>query len=255
MILAAILALTTVLGDGVKTNIVIESDTKESLGQTRQVLMGDQDGNLHDKSGKVVEFADTVAVDFAAQTAGEISDAARNASTNATKLLTSVTNDIAPYSKSFLIALAPETVRSNCTGFVVKTTTDGTTDTQWVWYNGRFTQKPTRWVEYQGDFETQEVKAVWANWQPDGETVTHGGRTWRGCHKCTVARPAFAAGRPCVDLPNERFGNDRTGFNRGDVNILLDDAVPVTGVFTNALNHKVEYYDAGTLVSVEVYNE
>lgn len=247
-------ALTTVLGDGVQTNIVIESEQKETLGLTRQVLFGDSNTNLIDRSGVVVEYAATVAVDVAADTASEIGDAAHAAATNATEMLLSVTNQIAKYAKSFMLAVAPETVRSNVTGFVVKTTTDGATDTQYVWYNGQFTQKPTRWVEYQGDFETQAVKAVWANWTAAGETVTHAGRTWSGCHRCTVQRPAFAVGKPCLDLPNEMFG-DSKGFSRGDVNILLDGVAPVTGVFTNAANHKIEYYDAGVLTNEETYNE
>ena len=254
-----IIALTTVLGDGVQTNVVIESDVKETLGYTRQVLMGDQNTNLVDRSGVVVTKAETIALDLAADEVKSIADATTEGTETALATLYGATNDMARYSKSYHLYFPPETTRSNITGYVAKETSDLTTDYQWVWYNYRFTMKPIRQVAYCGSVKTQEVKSVWLKadgtegWEPDGVSVTDEfGQVWSGCHKCKLVRPTLAQGQRCYSRRNDRIG-ERGGFSLGDANMTVDGIVPVTGVFTNHVNNCIEYYDKGTCTGVIYY--
>lgn len=259
MLASLILALTTVLGDGAQTNIVIESDVKESLGYTRQVLMGDQNTNLVDRSGVVVTKAETVALDLAADEVKTIADATKAGTEEALDDLYSKTNSMARYSKNYQIYFPPETTRSNITGYVAKESSDLTTDYQWVWYNYLFTMKPIRQVAYCGSVQTQEVKSVWLKadgtegWEPDGiSIVDEFGQTWNGCHKCKLVRPTWAQGYRCYSRRNDRIG-ERGGFSLGDANMTVDGIVPVTGVFTNLVNRSIEYYDKGICTGVIYY--
>lgn len=260
MLASLILALTTVLGDGAQTNVVIESDVKESLGYTRQLLMGDQNTNLVDRSGVVVTKAETVAVDLAADEVKKIADAAKAGTDIALESLYAETNNMARYSKNYQLYFPPETTRSNITGYVALESSDMTNDYQWVWYSYRFTMMPIRQVAYVGNIQTQEVKSVWikANgtegWEPDGVSITDEfGQTWNGCHKCKLVRPSWAVGKPCVSRRNDRVG-ERGGFSIGDANMTIDGVVPVTGVFTNMLNGCIEYYDKGICYGVIYYD-
>lgn len=253
------LSAVTLLGDGVTTNVVIESDEKESLGYTRQLLMGDQNTNLVDRSGVVVTKSETVAIDLAADAVKTISDAAKDGADNALGLLYGATNNMARYSKGYQLYFPPETTRSNITGYVAKESSDLTNDIQWVWYNYRFTMKPIRQVAYCGSIQTQEVKSVWVKadgtegWEPDGVSVTDEfGQVWNGCHKCKLVRPVWAQGQRCYSRRNDRIG-ERGGFSLGDANMTIDGVVPVTGVFTNLVNRSIEYYDKGIQIGVIYY--
>ena len=259
MFASLILALTTVLGDGVQTNIVIQSDVKESLGYTRQVLMGDEKTNLVDRSGVVVTKAETVALDLAAEEVKSIAEATKDGTDDALETLYAETNTMARYSKNYQLYFPPETTRSNITEYVAKESTDGTTDYQWVWVNYRFTLKPVRQVAYCYGSQTQEVKSVWLKadgsegWEPDGVSVTDEfGQVWNGCHKCKLVRPSWAVGQRCCSRRNDRIG-ERGGFSLGDANMTVDGEVPVTGVFTNELNGCIEYFDKGICTGVIYY--
>lgn len=254
-----ILALTTVLGDGARTNVVVESDVRQSLGYTRQVLMADQDTNLVDRSGVVVTKAETVALDLAAEEVKTIAEATREGTEDALGTLYAETNSMARYSKNYQLYFPPETTRSNITGYVAKELSDLTTDWQWVWYNYRFTMKPIRQVAYCYGSQTQEVKSVWykadgtEGWEPDGVSVTDEfGQVWNGCHRCKLLRPSWAIGKRCYSRRNDRIG-ERGGFSLGDANLTIDGVVPVTGVFTNYLNRSIEYYDRGVCTGVIYY--
>ena len=259
MLSAAILALMTVLGDGTKTNVVIESDVKETLGYSRQLLMGDEKTNLVDRSGVVVTKAETVAVDLAADEVKSISDAAKAGTDAALADLYDGTNNMARYAKCYQLYFPPETTRSNITQYVAAESTDGTNDFQWVWVNYRFTLKPVRYVDYCCGVNTQAVKSAWVRadgsdgWEPDGVSVVDEfGQTWNGCHKCRLVRPAWAVGKPCVSRRNDRIGG-KGGFLLGDANLTVDGIVPVTGVFTNYVNGTIEFFNNGYCTGIIYY--
>lgn len=226
--------------------VAIESDEVLQLGWTRQPVMVSEDGELIDDSKTIISAAETAAVDAASEEVTSIAEAATAAAGAVGGQLTEAAGDMAQYCKSFALAFAPETDRDNLTGYVVKETTAGGVDTQWVWYNRQLPLAPVRWVEYQGDYITNAVKVAWTSWSAAGETVTIGGRTWTGCHKCTIIRPAWARDVPCVTLPNEIFGSEN-GFELGDANLTLDSEVPYTGEVRREDIGIVEYWNNGIL--------
>lgn len=226
-----------------KTNLVIKSDTMESLGWSMQTLFGTPDGKLIDNSGKVASHADAAAIEAAAEAVGEISLAVNAEWDKSINRLNEAVEGMAKYARGYALAIAPEKERVNLTGFVVAESSDGTNDTQWVWYNYEMRVAPVRWVEYAGDFETQTVKAVWADWTAKGEEKNG----WSGVHKCTVKRPTWARGVPCVTKPNEIFGSNN-GFTLGAAVLTLDGKPPFTGYVTNAVYGVVEYYDQGIMI-------
>jgi hypothetical protein len=138
---------------------------------------------------------------------------------------------------------APETSRTNLTAYVVKTTTAGVVDTQWVWYNRQIDLAPNRYVVYETYDRATTNKAEWVDWT-NAVTVVKNGRTWEGCHVCTVARPTWAQGGACLDLPNETFGGP-LGFDFGDL-LLTSGGEPLyTGFVTNGATGAVLYFDNG----------
>ena len=128
--------------------------------------------------------------------------------------------------------MPPPVAPSALMGFVVKETTDGTTDTQWVWYSQRLQRKPVRRVVYKtptGEI-SQDVK--WVDWTQEGETIKAYGRTWIGCHKCTIARPIAAQGISAITRLNERFGGDK-GFDFGSVVVMVNGRYGITTNLTD----------------------
>ena len=148
-----------------------------------------------------------------------------------------------------LLALAlalivrPETTRTNLTFYVVKTETDGHTDTQWVWCNWDLAMAPNRFVVYETFGKCATNKFNWTDWNAK-MNVTVNGRTWQGCRKGTVTRPDWARGESCLDLPNDRLGGPQ-GFDFGDLTITVGGRTPFTGFVTNNVSGEVMYFDQG----------
>jgi hypothetical protein len=125
------------------------------------------------------------------------------------------------------LAVPPPAAPAALMGFVVQESTDGATDTQYVWYSHRLSRKPIRRVVYKtpsGEF-SQDVE--WENWNADGETIAAFGRVWRGCHKCTIKRPTAARGISAVSRLNEVFGGS-SGFDFGGMAVLVNGRPAVT---------------------------
>lgn len=225
------------------TNIVITSETVFEPAWKRSVVMQDGDGMIFNDDGSVGSAAESAASGEAAVRAAEISDAANVAMSNALTSLnvagaTAATNAIA-----LALAIMPETSRTNLTAYVVKTETTGIVDTQWVWYNRQIDLAPNRYVVYETHDHAATNKVTWIDWQTT-HTVTHKGRTWQGCHKCTVTRPTWAQGESCLDLPNDRLGGP-AGFDFGDLLITIGGVPGYTGFVTNGVTGAVLYFDNG----------
>lgn len=225
------------------TNIVIVSETVEELAWRRQVVMQDGEGRIFNDSGKVGSAAETAAAGEAAEHAAEISDAANVAMTNALQMLKDASADAATNAIGLALVVLPETSRTNLTAYVVKTESDGTTDTQWVWFNRQIDLEPNRFVVYETHDRAATNKVTWTDWT-NVVTVTHNGRMWEGCHVCTVARPAWAQGVACLDLPNETFGGSG-GFDFGDLLLTMEGVPLYTGFVTNGVTGAVLYFDNG----------
>lgn len=226
--------------------ISIDSQEVENLGWTRQAVMATEDNHIIDASGVIITVAETEAVDEAAKEAGSVADEARQSAIKAANDLLAVQDQMATESVSYALSFAPETDRPNLTGYVVKETSTGTVDTQWVWFNQQFPVSPVRYVEYQGDYITNAVKVAWLNWTATGESVTVDGKTWNGCHKCECERPVWARNVRCVTLPNDIVGGNN-GFDIGDATIILDGELPFTGDIINDALGVVESWNNGVL--------
>ena len=225
------------------TNIVLVSETHTEKAWERKVVMKRGDGQLINDEGQVGSGAQSAADGQAATQAGEIADASRVAMTNATRVLEEATKTAATNAIALAIVVPPETDRANLTSFVVKTTTDGTTDTQWVYFN-RELVRPNRFVVYETFGKCSTNKATWVNWTSAGESVTVDGKTWSGCHKCTVVRPTWARGESCLTNPNEKLGGAH-GFDFGDLLLTMRGAPLYTGYVTNGITGQVIYFDNG----------
>jgi len=232
------------LGAENSTNVVLISEVRTENAWRRDVVMVDGEGNIIGDGGVVGEKASTVAIDEAASNAYHISVAAKDAMDLSMQKLYTATQHMAQSCVGFAIAIAPESVRSNLTSFVVKSESNGYTDTQWVWYNRSIAMKPIRYVRYSRYDLEENVKCEWQNWTTNGVTITHNGRTWNGVHVCTVQRPLFAVGWPCVDLPNETLGGDN-GIDFGDMVLRRNGVDYYTGFVTNGITHEVIYFDNG----------
>lgn len=226
------------------TNIVITSATIEEPAWKRQVVMkSGATGEIFNDAGRVGSAARTAAAGEAADHAADISDAANVAMTNAVRILTDASANAATNAIALSLVVLPETSRTNLTAYVVKTESDGVTDTQWVWFNRQIDLEPNRYVVYQTYDRAATNKVEWTAWT-NAVTVTHNGRTWEGCRVCTVTRPTWAQGAACLDLPNERFGGP-SGFDFGDLLLTMDDEPLFTGLVTNGVTGAVLYFDNG----------
>ena len=225
------------------TNIVITSATIEEPAWKRQVVMQDGDGRIFNDGGTVGSAAESAAAGEAAEHAAEISDAANVAMTNAMRVLTDASANAATNAVGLALVVMPETSRTNLTAYVVKTETDGVTDTQWVWYNRHIDLAPNRYVVYETYDRASTNKVEWTDWT-NAVTVVKNGRTWEGCHVCTVTRPTWAQGGACLDLPNDRLGGP-SGFDFGDLLLTMDGGPLYTGFVTNGVTGAVMYFDNG----------
>lgn len=245
--LAAILAATTaqaqLFAERGATNIVITSETIEEPAWKRQVVMQDGAGAIFNDGGRVGSAAESAAAGEAAERATEIGEAANIAMTNALRTLTTAQTGAATNAIALALAVMPETSRTNLTAYVVKTTTAGAVDTQWVWYNRQISLAPNRYVVYETHDRAATNKVAWVDWQTT-ETITHNGRTWEGCHRCTVTRPTWAQGATCLDLPNDRLGGP-SGFDFGDLLVTVGGVPAYTGIVSNSVTGAVLYFDNG----------
>lgn len=227
--------------------VTIESSNVVTRAWRRDVVMVDGEGHLSGDGGIVGEKASTDAIDEAASNSYQVAEAAIDSMNASMQYLYSNTNNMATNCVMLAMHVAPETVNSNITGYVVETTSDGHYDHQFVWYDRVLGLKPIRFVTYSYFGGSENVKAEWVSWTTNGTTRTVNGRTWSGVHECVVERPVFARGKTCLDLPNEEWGG-ASGINWGDMVLTTGQGVPLyTGFVTNGVTGQVIYFDNGFL--------
>ena len=244
IIAAAVLIPSSLFAQDRAAGIVYNSAVVTNRAWRRDVVMRHEPtGEIFNDSGKVGDAAASVAAGQAADGAAEISDAANAAMVEALQTLDAAREDAATNAVALALVLVPETSRTNLTAYVVKTETDGVTDTQWVWFNRKIDLEPNRYVVYQTHDRAATNKVTWANWT-NAVSVTQNWRTWQGCHVCTVTRPTWAQGAPCLDLPNDRLGG-ADGFDFGDLLLTMGGQPLYTGLVTNGVTGAVLYFDNG----------
>lgn len=236
-----------------KTNLVIKSDTVESLGWTRQTVMVTPSNRVMDPSGKLVEAADVAVLSNEAERVSAVSDAAVEGMRSAFSALYSVTGNVPDVAYHVAVTLPPSDTPASLQGYVVKEATSGLVDTQWVWYSQSLAAPPVRRVEYTTPSGVFSQPVTWIDWKNDGETVTANGRTWNGCHKCEVVRPVVAWDLPALARKNEIFGGSG-GFDFGAALVTVGGKAAFTGVITNELTGEILKFDNGVLKKGEEEN-
>ena len=224
--------------------IVYNSTVVTNAAWRRDVVMRHEPtGEIFNDRGTVGSAAEVAAANEAADGAASMAEAAHDSMTNEMRRLEAAAASTASNSLAIALVVRPETSRTNLTFFVVKTETDGVTDTQWVWCNWSIDFPPNRFVVYQTFGQCSTNKFNWTDW---GATtnVTVNGRTWYGCHRGTVTRPDWARNESCLDLPNDRLGGP-SGFDFGDLTITVGGRTPYTGFVTNGITGEVLYFDHG----------
>lgn len=162
-----------------------------NLGETRQAIVVAPDGTLIDKSGSVVSYADSVAIDVASSNVIAISDAAMGGVSNAMQRLYNSTNLIADAAFLLRLVVPPMDDREAPCAFVVDVESDGTNDIFWVWYNKILEVFPNREQTYCLLGETNAIKGVWWDlW--DGHSYGNWRKTYNSTDpKRDVAKPVF----------------------------------------------------------------
>lgn len=228
------------------TNLYLVSDTVTGKAWTRQTVMATPSNTVMDLSGVFVGAAEAAVHSNEAERIVAVSQAAIEGVRGSFKSLYAVTQNVAKTAYHVAMVIPPAEGGASLQGFVVKEETDGMTDTQWVWYSHDLPVPPVRYVEYvtpQGRF-SQNVK--WDSWSAAGENLTVNGRTWKGCHRCTLVRPQSVRGLPVLTRQNEYFGGEH-GFDFGAALVTVGGRPTRTGVVTNDVTGEIWRFDNGAL--------
>ena len=224
--------------------IVYNSNVITNNAWKRDVVMRrEPSGQIFNDQRQVGSAADLAAATATAEEAAAIADEANAAMTNEVRRLDDAAASASTNALALALVVRPETTRTNLTYYVVKTETDGVTDTQWVWCNWNLVIAPNRFVVYQTYGQCATNKFYWTDWNAP-TNITVNGRTWNGCRKGTVTRPTWAQGGSCLDLPNDTLGGE-TGFDFGDLTLTIGGRTPFTGFVTNNISGEVLYFDQG----------
>lgn len=226
------------------SSVAYNSNVITNRGWERSVVMRHEStGTIYNDKRTIGSGAELRAADVAADAAADIAEAAHDSMTNQVKRLDDAAATASTNALALALVVRPETDRTNLTFYVVKTETDGYTDTQWIWCNWAIDFPPNRFVVYQTFGQCTTNKFTWSDWSQT-TNITVNGRTWNGCHKGTVLRPTWAQGGSCLDLPNDRLGGP-SGFDFGDLTLTVGGRTPFTGFVTNSVTGEVLYFDQG----------
>lgn len=230
------------LGEGVRTNRYIISNTVEKKAWQRTALMATEDDGLIDPSGKIASASDSEAVAETARSAGQISETAIESARSSMESLASVTNRI--YDSVCHISFGiPRENCDNLTAWVLSETSDATNDYQVVRFSQILTVPPVRHVEYthinrNGEEVSAAVPCVW-EFPWDSSSITH---------RCTIRRPQkFASMRAVYRTVRADTIGGMDGFSFGSSVVRVDNVVAFTGSITNKTDGSVITFKNGVL--------
>ena len=224
--------------------IVYNSSVVTNNAWKRDVVMRHEPtGEIFNDQGMVGSASEVAAANVAADSAADNASAAHDSMTNAVRRLEEAGAGASTNALAIALVVRPETTRTNLTFYVVKTESNGITDTQWVWCNWSIDFPPNRFVVYQTFGQCSTNKFEWDDWATV-TNITVNGRTWNGCHKGHVTRPSWARSKSCLDLPNDTLGGP-SGFDFGDLTLTVGGRTPFTGFVTNNVSGEVLYFDQG----------
>lgn len=231
-----------------KTNIVSNVATVKQW--SRQYVFVDMAGNLHDKSGKLVAYADEIGRQNRAQDVQQVIEGAHAGMTNALQRVYAMTNNIPDRSIALRFTMKPSVSRANFFAYIVEETSDGTNDVACYYFSHVLDIPPKIQRRYRNGENTVFVDGEWQNYTTNGVAVTDAqGVTWNGCNNIRFARPAWAVGYPVRPNKHCTIGHPVSGLDFAGATVFVDGRQTLTGYVTNGTVRA--YFDNGIYKGTE----
>ena len=254
-IVAACLALAALADDAPllgaateKTNIVSNVATVRQW--KRQYVFVDEAGALHDKSGKLVAYADEIGRQNRASDVQQVVEAAHGGMTNSMQRVYGLTNSIPERSITLRFSMKPSVSRENFFAYIVEETSDGTNDVARYYFSHVLDIPPKIQRRYRNGESTVYVEGEWQNYTTNGVAVTDAqGVTWNGCNNIRFARPTWALGYPARPNRHCTIGHPVSGLDFAGAMVFVDGRPTLTGYVTN--NTERAYFDNGIYKGTE----
>lgn len=215
----------------------------------RHQVYGFADGTLYDPSGKIASRAHAAGIEAAAGGLVELAEAARKAADMQLEKMYAVTNQIETFTKKIFVqaTLYPDlTELNNCWSKTVSEWTDGTNDYCQIFVSRELKVPPVVKRRYTTEFSTNYVEGVWIDFDAPGKMIDG----YEGCKEIKFARPSDVIGKNCFKKGYARFGTKENGFDFGIRVFTVDEELPYTGTWTNALG-KIWRFNNGVKVGEE----
>lgn len=232
------------------TNVYLVSDIATGKAWTRQAVLATPSNTIKDLSGVFVAAAEAEVQSNEAERVTAVSAAAIEGMRTSFAALYAVTGNINRTAYHVALSIPPQEGGASLQGYVVQESTDGVTDTQWVWYSHALPVAPVRYVAYTTPGGTYNQSVDWGDWTAEGTNITVNGRTWTGCHRCTITRPQSARNIPGLTGHNERLGGPN-GFDFGAAIVTVGGRPTRTGAVTNDITGEVIWFDNGFFMKGE----
>lgn len=225
-----------------KTNVVSNVATVKQW--SRQYVFVDMAGNLHDKSGKLVAYADEIGRQNRARNVEQVTQAAYDGMANSLRRVYDLTNGVPERSVALRFSMKPSTGRRNFFAYIVDEESDGTNDVARYYFSHVLDVPPKIQRRYRNGENTVFVDGEWQNYTTNGVAVTDAqGVTWNGCNSIRFARPAWAVGYPIRPNKHCTIGHPVSGFNFAGATVFVDGRQTLTGYVTNGTVRA--YFDSG----------
>lgn len=218
-------------------------------GWKRHYVYGFADGTLHDPSGKIASRAHAAAIEAGALSLVEIAEAARRTADEQLDKMYAVTNLLETFTKKIFVqaTLYPDLSElNNCWAKTVSEWTDGTNDYCQIFVSRELKVPPVVKRRYTTEFSTNYVEGVWINFDAPGKMIDG----YEGCKEIKFKRPSDVIGKNCFKKGYARFGTKENGFDFGTRVFTVDEELPYTGTWTNALG-KIWRFNNGAKVGEE----
>ena len=244
-LILALLIASRAAGALAVTNTLIVSDVVELKAWRRDYPSVENGTRINDASGKIVAAADAQAIQYVAENAAEIADAATDGLTNSVADLMSATNGMPNRVESFSVQFIRKSP-ANLMGHIVANWFDGTNDWHAVRYSKHIAKAPKRKIHYTTPSGEVTSDCSWINWTSAGIT-TNG---WGGVHICKAERPADLRNKRIMPIIRDVFGGSN-GFDFGSMSVFIDGEPTCTGSFTGLTTRAVLTIDNGVIKSWE----
>ena len=152
-----------------KTNIVSNVATVRQW--SRQYVFVDGAGALHDRSGKLVAWADEVGRQNRASDVQQVVQAAYDGMTNSLQRVYDMTNSVPERSLALRFSMKPSTGRQNFFAYIVDETSDGTNDVARYYFSHVLDVPPKVQRRYRNGESAVFVEGEWL-------TTRRTGRLW-----------------------------------------------------------------------------